>query len=346
MSVALTIKHLKKKFEGADNFVLNDISIDVLESEIIALTGESGCGKTTLLRTIAGFEDIQEGVISISGNEITSKKHKTKPELRNVGMVFQDLALFPHMNVSKNIAYGINKLNKAVQSERIAEVINLTNLNGLENRYPHELSGGQKQRVALARALVAKPKILLMDEPFSNLDEILKVKVRHEIKSILKKSGMTTIMVTHDSQDAFSLADRIAIMKNGELIQIDAPKTLFDQPKNPYVARFFGEISMLSGTKCEQGIATKFGVIPISTHYDISKIGIRPNAMLINMKEKGFLSGKIADIQYLGEYFDYQITSKDKTEHIHIRSIDQIYNIGDHISFSVTRNQIKIFPAN
>ncbi len=342
MSSALSIRDLNKKFEGAKDFVLKGISLEVNSGEILALTGESGCGKTTLLRTIAGFENIQGGSISILNETMSNSTKTVKPEARNVGLVFQDLALFPHMTVSKNIAYGISKLSNTERKVRTDEVMELTNLTGLEKRYPHELSGGQKQRVALARALVAKPKILLMDEPFSNLDEILRVKVRHEIKGILSKSGITTIMVTHDSQDAFSMADKIAILKNGKMIQIGNPIELYNQPQNPYVARFFGEISIISGVKKEGGIQTKFGLIQLKAAKNTIKIGIRPEAVSITTDEEK-LKGKVNSIQYLGAHFEYQVAAEDGGEHIHLRSQHKLYEISDVIHFDLGIDRLIVF---
>ena len=207
--------------------------------------------KTTLLRSIAGFEPIQNGEISINDEIVSSRSKLTPAEgKRGVSLVFQDLALFPHMSVEKNIAFGLNKLPKAEQQSRIQEVLELTELTSYAQRYPHELSGGQQQRVALARAIAVKPKVLLMDEPFSNLDELLKVRVRSEIKAIIKKTGITTVLVSHDAQDSFEIADRIAILKGGVLQQVDTSLEIYTKPANPYVGRFFGE-NLCS--KCQKG---------------------------------------------------------------------------------------------
>ncbi|MEL6562259.1 MAG: ABC transporter ATP-binding protein [Bacteroidota bacterium] len=342
MKVALSVENLSKTFEGQKEPVLKDVSLHVEQGEILALTGESGCGKTTLLRSIAGFEPIQKGGISILDQLVSDSDKVVKPENRSVGLVFQDLALFPHMTIKKNIAYGLNRLSADEKKQRITEVLELTGLSDYTDRYPHELSGGQKQRVALARALAVKPKLLLMDEPFSNLDEILRVKVRHEIKAILEKSEITTIIVTHDSQDAFNLADKIAILKGGEIIQYGTPKELYDQPANPYVARFFGEISIISGKKQGDEIATAFGNIPMTVQKERLTIGLRPGAIVMNADDN-FLKGTVSNVRFLGEFYEYIVSSKTSDEHIHIRSFNEQFQEGEDISFSVEPGKIRLF---
>lgn len=342
MKVALSVENLSKTFEGQKEPVLKDVSLLVEQGEILALTGESGCGKTTLLRTIAGFEPIQQGGISILDQLVSDSDKVVKPENRSVGLVFQDLALFPHMTIKKNIAYGLNRLSAEEKKQRITEVLELTGLSDYTDRYPHELSGGQKQRVALARALAVKPKLLLMDEPFSNLDEILRVKVRHEIKAILEKSEITTIIVTHDSHDAFNLADKIAILRNGEIIQYGTPKELYDQPVDPYVARFFGEISIISGAKQGEEIATAFGNIPLAVQKEHLTIGLRPGAIAVNSTDT-LLKGTVTNVRFLGEFYEYIVSSKTSNEHIHIRSFNEQFQEGENISFSVAPDKIRLF---
>ena len=342
MNITLSVDNLTKTFEGQKEPVLKDVSLQVKQGEILALTGESGCGKTTLLRAIAGFEPIQKGGISILDQLVSDSGKVVKPENRSVGLVFQDLALFPHMTIKKNIAFGLNRLSPDEKQRRIAEVLELTGLSKYTDRYPHELSGGQKQRVALARALAVKPKLLLMDEPFSNLDEILRVKVRHEIRAILEKSEITTIIVTHDSQDAFNLADKIAILKNGHIIQYGTPKELYDQPANPYVARFFGEISIISGKKQGIEIATAFGMIPLEIADNNVTIGLRPGAININSSDNS-MYGKVSNVRFLGEFYEYIVSSESSDEHIHIRSFSEQFREGDQISFSVELSKIRLF---
>ena len=340
MKPALELNQLSKTYRNAPKPALNGISLQVETGEVLALTGESGCGKTTLLRAIAGFESVDAGTIYISGEEVAH----VRPEQRNVGLVFQDLALFPHMTVEKNLAYGLQKLDQPARENRINEVLALTGLNDYTKRYPHELSGGQKQRVALARALAVKPRILLLDEPFSNLDELLRVKVRQEILSILRTSGITTILVTHDAQDAFNMADRIAILKDGELIQVGTPESLFMQPVSPYVARFFGEISILRGIKAEKGIRTDFGIFEYTSAWEEALLGIRPGAIDATSK-KGSLYGIVTQSRFMGAFYEYILQAEDNNlEHLHLYSKRKEFQIGERVYFTVAPEQIILFP--
>ena len=228
------------------DYAVNDISFSLQKGQTLALLGESGSGKTTLLRMIAGLEKPTEGSIALQDKFIYNHSEAVfvKPEKRNIGLFFQHYALFPHLTVFKNIAYGLSsKIYTASQKkQRVDEMLSLVELKGYEKRFPHELSGGQQQRIALARALAPQPQLLLLDEPFSNLDEQLKNEVRQQIKEILEKTQTTTILVTHDLQDALSLADQLAVMKNGKIEQLDTPQNLYQQPKTKYVATLFGEI--------------------------------------------------------------------------------------------------------
>lgn len=339
---ALSVKQLSKTYEGQQKPVLQDICLEVGEGEILALTGESGCGKTTLLRTIAGFEQIQEGTIAITGREVAGNGGFVKPESRGVGLVFQDLALFPHMTVRKNIGYGLNKIEKDEKEKRINEVLQLTDLHSFTDRYPHELSGGQKQRVALARALAVKPRLLLMDEPFSNLDEILRVKVRHEIRNILRKSRMTTIIVTHDSQDAFTLADSIAILKDGKVVQNGTSAHLYNEPVSPYVARFFGEISLIRGEAQRDSVKTAFGSVSVKVDRKEVLLGLRPGILSVTTDENQ-LSGTVVIARFLGEFYEYIVTGDNLEDHIHIRTAENRYNTGDTIYFSADAERIRVF---
>ena len=251
MEPILNISNLELRYPGSFRLSVTDFELQA--REVMALVGESGCGKTSLLRTIAGFERNNQGSISLQGKEVAGQRVWLAPEKRKVGMVFQDYALFPHMRVDANVAYGLQKQSKPEQQAQVAEALELVGLAGYERRYPHELSGGQQQRVALARALAPRPALLLLDEPFSNLDSNLKEQVRQEIKSILHKAGIAALLVTHDPQDAIEMADRIAVMHQGSIEQIDSPVRLYEQPRSARVARFFGKVSLIAGEQ-EGGI--------------------------------------------------------------------------------------------
>jgi iron(III) transport system ATP-binding protein len=245
------------KIEGlvhryADNPVLRDISLHLESGEIGCLLGPSGCGKTTALRLIAGFEPLQQGTICFDNDVISQAKNNkllsnTPPELRQVGMVFQDYALFPHLTVSENIAFGLAKKTASDRQKRVDEMLELINLQSLAASYPHQLSGGQQQRVALARALAPRPRLILMDEPFSNLDIELREKLSLEVRDILKHESITTLLVTHDQNEAFALADKIAVMNDGLIQQFDASYNLYHRPANRFVADFIGQGTLLEG---------------------------------------------------------------------------------------------------
>ena len=220
MDIVLT--NLNKGFGNV--LAVNDITLCLEKGQILTLLGPSGCGKTTLLRLIAGFETPTSGTIQIAGKRVAGEGTLVAPEKRQVGMVFQDYALFPHLTVEKNIAFGLKKLSGDERRRRIEEVIQITGLNGLEKRYPHELSGGQQQRVALARTLAPRPVVILLDEPFSNLDAALRTQMRKEIPRILRESGSTAIFVTHDQKDALTISDKIAILNEGVVQQIATPR--------------------------------------------------------------------------------------------------------------------------
>jgi len=225
--------------------VIRGLSFSLAQGEIGCLLGASGCGKTTALRAIAGFESVEQGEIRVGGRLVSAPGRRVAPEKRSVGMVFQDNALFPHLDVAGNIAFGLRRLARSERQQRIRSLLELTGLTGLDARYPHELSGGQQQRVALARALAPEPSVLLMDEPFSNLDTRLRRRMGEEIRGMLKARGTTTLLVTHDQQEAFALADRIGLLKDGRMQQWDSPYQLYHRPASRYVAAFTGRGSYL-----------------------------------------------------------------------------------------------------
>lgn len=240
----LEIELLSKSFDKGKTFALKDVSFYLKQGDVCAIVGESGSGKTTLARLIAGLETPDDGIIKIDGTIVSSTNKLVAPENRKVGLVFQDYALFPHLNLLQNVLYGISKDKN--KKERAEEVLNLVGLNELKDRYPHQLSGGQQQRVALARALAPNPSLLILDEPFSNLDTMLRMQLRNEIFEIVKNTGVTAIFVTHDTQDALAVADEILILQNGRLIQKDEAANLYTKPKSIYVASLFGNTIQLS----------------------------------------------------------------------------------------------------
>ena len=238
------------------------ISFAAREGEILCLLGPSGCGKTTILRAIAGFEPVRSGQIFLSGQLVSSPDVMTPTENRRVGMVFQEYALFPHLRVQDNIAFGLRQFTRTIRAARVQEMLRLTGLEGFERRYPHELSGGQQQRVALARALVQNPVVLLLDEPFSNLDPDMAGRMRQELHDLLRRTKTTTVLVTHDHDEAFAMADRIAVLNQGRLEQFDTPEMMYHMPATPFVADFVGQADFIPGTVSQGMIHTELGEFP------------------------------------------------------------------------------------
>ncbi len=240
--------------------VVEALSCHVNPGDIVSLLGPSGCGKTTTLRAIAGFEPISGGEIRLEGNLLSDARQQLPPEERHLGMVFQDYALFPHLNLYDNICFG---LGRSVDRQQVCNrLLELVNLPGLERRYPHELSGGQQQRVALARALAPQPKLLLLDEPFSNLDVDLRRRLAQEVREILKREGISAILVTHDQEEAFAFADKVGVMRGGRLLQWDQPYQLYHEPADRFVANFIGQGHFIPATAIDpQQVDTELGTI-------------------------------------------------------------------------------------
>jgi iron(III) transport system ATP-binding protein len=237
----LSATNLVKRFAGEAASAVHGVSLDVREGEVLALLGPSGCGKTTTLRAIGGFETPDAGRVTLAGRDITD----LPPEARGIGFVFQDYALFPHLTVAQNVAFGLRGLSRAETRARVAEMLRLVGLGDLGERRIHQLSGGQQQRVALARTLAPAPKLVLLDEPFSNLDAAMRVETRQEVRRLLKATGAAAILVTHDQEEALALADRVAVMANGTIRQIGTPAAVYRHPACSFVAGFMGRCNML-----------------------------------------------------------------------------------------------------
>jgi iron(III) transport system ATP-binding protein len=257
---ALQISGLRKSFNGT--LAVSDFDLEVADGEVCALLGPSGCGKTTTLRLISGLERPDSGSIAIGGRTLTGDRVHVAPEKRRVGIVFQDYALFPHLDVAANVGYG---LGRNPDQRRVADALSMVGLGDAGERPVHELSGGEQQRVALARALAPTPDLVLLDEPFSNLDASLRERLRGEVREILRRSGVTALFVTHDQEEALSLADRVAVMREGTVVQTGMPEEVYGQPASRWVADFLGEAEVLPATvgdgfvECELG---RFGVDP------------------------------------------------------------------------------------
>ncbi|MSP68484.1 MAG: ABC transporter ATP-binding protein, partial [Alphaproteobacteria bacterium] len=253
----LEVDHVSHRFQRL--IAVDDVSLGVGQGETLCLLGPSGCGKSTLLRLIAGLEDLQAGRIRIDGETVAGDGRSVPAEARGVGMVFQDYALFPHLTVLANAAFGLDHLPDAARFERARALLTQMGLEGLGGAYPHTLSGGEQQRVALARALAPEPHVLLLDEPFAGLDVRLRDRLREDTLHLLKQRGTTSILVTHDPEEAMFMGDRIAVLLRGRIVQEGSPVQLYRRPVNAFVARFFGEINCLRGRVRGGAVATPLG---------------------------------------------------------------------------------------
>jgi iron(III) transport system ATP-binding protein len=310
--VKIHVKDLTKRF--GSNVVVNRATFTIEEGELFTLLGPSGCGKTTLLRLIAGFYAPDEGEVRFDDRVVNA----VPPHERGIGMVFQNYALWPHMTVFENAAYGL-KLRKVPKDEiaaRIRGVLDKVHLAGLEGRYPGQLSGGQQQRVALARALVLNPKILLLDEPLSNLDAKIRVTVRAEIRKLQKELGITTVYVTHDQEEALTLSDRIAVFNQGRVFQVGPPKELYERPANRFVADFIGINNLIDGTvqSANGALVVKTAVGELRALADARfkpgercVISVRPENASLNLKSDNVVNGKVAFAAYLGNTLRYDV---------------------------------------
>ncbi len=244
-AVVVSLDRVLRRFPGQTQAAVDHVSLSVQDGEILSLVGESGCGKTTTLRMIAGFETPDGGTVTIGDRRVAGNGFIVPPNKRPTGIVFQEHALFPHKTVSQNIAFGLSHMTRRERRRRIDELVELAALEGLSGRYPHELSGGQAQRVALARALAPRPEVILLDEPFNNLDSTLRFRLLRDVETLIRTEGTTGILVTHDWQEAFAVSDRIAVMNKGRVLQIGTPREVYEKPQSRFVAEFFGPVNQL-----------------------------------------------------------------------------------------------------
>ncbi|RMF24874.1 MAG: ABC transporter ATP-binding protein [Cyanobacteria bacterium J083] len=308
----LSLENVSKKFDS--HLAVDSVSFTLQRGELLGLLGPSGCGKTTLLRIIAGFEQIDQGKVYLGGNLVSSPSCWLPPEQRRTGMVFQDYALFPHLNIAENIAFGLKRkklsgkrLNNQQIKQRIAEVLALVGLTPLAKRYPHELSGGQQQRIALARALAPQPDLILLDEPLSNLDVQVRHRLREEIRCILKAAGTSAIFVTHDQEEALAICDQIGVMRQGKLEQIGTPEAIYTQPASRFVAEFVTQANFLTAQRNGSRWCTEIGDFDLSntelSNCDQAELMVREEDIVMIPDE--LTTVIIRERQFLGREYRY-----------------------------------------
>lgn len=300
----LQVENISCQYHGRN--VLEQLSLTVADNEIVCLLGASGCGKTTLLKAIAGLMPLSHGAIRLGDKLLEGVQTSLPPEDRQIGMIFQDYALFPHLTVLQNICFGLAKLPRQTQLEQAQQSLTLVNLQGLGERYPHQLSGGQQQRVAIARALVCKPKLMLLDEPFSNIDTQVRMKLILEIRTLLKQQGISAIFVSHSKEEAFAFSDRLALFRAGRIQQVGQPELLYRQPQSRFVAEFLGGVNYLPACVVDEyQVKTPLGLIRAS-HPHQHNVGqdltlmLRPQQLLLTDDENGPLC--VQEQQFLGHH--------------------------------------------
>lgn len=328
--------------------VINDLSFHVNQGEIVSLLGPSGCGKTTALRAVGGFEEIRSGEIQINKRPVSAKGLHTPPEKRAIGMVFQDYALFPHMDVSDNIAFGLKDLNRQEKQKQVDHLLEATGLSDFAKRYPHELSGGQQQRVALARALAPHPSLLLMDEPFSNLDIELRERLNLEVRDILKREGITGILVTHDQDEAFAISDKVGVMYGGKILQWDTPYNLYHEPGNRFVADFIGQGRFLKGiVSSPETFETELGELTANRSCTQSigreiDILIRPDDLIPD--ENGPISATVQEKAFKGAQILYTLRLGSGTDMLSLFPSHHDHAIGEQVKIRLDAEHLICFP--
>lgn len=328
--------------------IVHNVSFSLDDGKIGCLLGPSGCGKTTVLRAIAGFEKPTLGSITINDQVMNDLKHHIAPEKRQIGMVFQDFALFPHLTVADNIRFGIKNLSSKEQQQRITELLAMIGMSTLGRSFPHQLSGGQQQRVALARAMAPRPSILLLDEPFSSMDVELREKLAHEVRAILKQENVTAILVTHDQNEAFAMADEICVMNEGEIQQHDSAYDLYHQPCNRFVADFIGEGVIISGTvidekKIHTELGDILGDIPKEAQVNgIVDILIRPDDVIHD--DHSHETATVVERAFRGSNFLYTLRMNSGTEILSLVPSHHDHKINEKIGIQLELDHLVIFP--
>lgn len=348
MEPLLKLESVSCRFDN--EVVVDNLSFHINPGEIACLLGPSGCGKTTTLRAIAGFEPVSGGVIYLNGQPVSTARHRIPPEQRHLGMVFQDYALFPHLSLWENVCFGLRGLSRQEKKKVAQRVLELVGLDQISHRYPHEISGGQQQRVALARALAPQPSLILLDEPFSNLDVDLRRRLALEVRDILKHQGMTALMVTHDQEEAFAMADKVGVMQAGLLQQWDSPYTLYHEPANRFVAGFIGLGRFIPGQAlAADQVRTELGIIqgnraypwPAGTPVDVL---LRPDD--VQPDPASPLRGRILSKQFTGATSLVQIRLASGTVVDALFPSNGEEQPGDEVGIRLDMPHLVAFPSN
>ena len=345
--MALQIDSISKAFN--ERCVISALSLDLGKGQIGCLLGESGCGKTTALRCIAGFETVHAGTIRIDGQLVSSPTRQVPPEHRRLGMVFQDYALFPHLTIEKNVSFGLNQLSAKERNNRVGKMIDLVGLTGEAGKYPHELSGGQQQRVALARSLAPNPELLLLDEPFSNLDVALRERLCIDVRSILKDIGVSALLVTHNQHEAFAMADIIGVMRKGALEQWDTAYNLYHRPKSQYVADFVGEGVLVRGTVTSSDeVHTLLGTLKGRFSYPCrngcpADVLIRPDDIIHD--DSSPFKARVTRKRFRGANILYTLQLQSNEEVLALVSSHHNHSIGQEIGIRPQVDEIILFEA-
>ena len=346
-TVQLSLENLTVGYEETP--VVHNANLQIEKGQIGCLLGPSGCGKSTLLRAIAGFEPLIEGHIRMEGKTLSNKDFVLVPEKRNIGLVFQDLALFPHLTIAENIEFGIKKWPRPDRQNRIKQLLTLIGLEGMENRYPHSLSGGQQQRIALARTIAPKPKLLLMDEPFSGLDASMREELLPEVRQILIQENMSALLVTHDQLEAFAMADIVAVMKNGSILQCDSPFNIYHEPKNRFIGNFIGKGDFLPGTILDgQSVQSPLGILNTDKEHKFEigqsvEILVRPDDVLHD--DDSDSQAEIISKQFRGSHFLYRVKLDSGYLLYCFASSHHNHDIGESIGIQVDLDHLVMFEA-
>lgn len=327
--------------------VVKDLSLTLQQGQIGCLLGPSGCGKTSLLRAIAGFELVQTGAVVLAGSVLSEPGMRVSPEQRGIGMVFQDFALFPHLTVAQNIAFGLQKTPKAQQQQIVAELLALVGLPTLADRYVHQLSGGQQQRVALARALAPQPQVLLLDEPFSGLDADLREALAQDIRAIIKQRGISALMVTHDQFEAFAIADQIGVMQHGKLQQWGSAYELYHQPANRFVADFVGHGALLKGeVLADERVYTALGVFAQTQSTFASGVAVdllvRPDD-IVHDDQSGF-TAKVVGKSFRGSHILYSLELEGAEQVYCLAPSHHDHQLQSRIGIKLELDHLVLFP--